>query len=70
MGASNYTYAEASWTHSPPDWIGAHTRAFEAIGGVPGLLVPDNTEVASLRPASTSRYAERRDEGTGDLEVR
>ena len=23
LGASNYTYAEASWTQSLPDWIGS-----------------------------------------------
>jgi transposase len=34
MGASNFTYAEASWTQALADWIGAHTRAFAAIGGV------------------------------------
>ena len=44
LGASNFTYAEASWTQTLADWIGAHTRAFEAIGGVPNLLVPDNTK--------------------------
>jgi transposase len=33
LGASNFTYAEASWTQALGDWIGAHTRAFEAIGG-------------------------------------
>jgi len=27
MGASNMTYAEASWSQALPDWIGAHTRA-------------------------------------------
>jgi transposase len=27
MGASNYTYAEATLTQSLPDWIGAHVRA-------------------------------------------
>jgi transposase len=42
LGASNYTYAEASWTQSLPDWIGAHVRAFEFLGGVPELVVPDN----------------------------
>jgi transposase len=49
LGASNYTYAEASWTQALADWIGAHTRAFEAIGGVPQLLVPDNTKVAVIK---------------------
>ena len=28
LGASNYTYAEASWTERLPDWIGAHLRMF------------------------------------------
>jgi transposase len=42
LGASNYTYAEATWTQSLPDWIGAHVRAFAFFGGVPRLLVPDN----------------------------
>ncbi len=32
MGASNFTYAEASWTQALADWIGAHTRAFAALG--------------------------------------
>src|SRR5580692_8826019 len=49
LGASNFTYAEASWTQALGDWIGAHTRAFEAIGGVPKLLVPDNTKVAVIK---------------------
>jgi len=42
LGASNYTYAEASWTQALPDWIGAHVRMFEFMGGCPRLLVPDN----------------------------
>ena len=35
LGASNYTYAEASWTQSLPDWIGSHVRALAFLGGVP-----------------------------------
>ena len=27
LGASNYTYAEARWTETLPDWIGAHVNA-------------------------------------------
>lgn len=42
LGASNYTYAEATWTQSLPDWIGSHVRAFEFFGGVPRVIVPDN----------------------------
>jgi transposase len=45
MGASNYTYAEATWTQSLPDWIGAHIRALAFMGGVPAQLVPDNLKV-------------------------
>jgi transposase len=42
MGASNYTYAEATWTQGLPDWLGSHARAFEFLGGVPEMVVPDN----------------------------
>jgi transposase len=42
MGASNYTYAEATWTQSISDWIGSNTRALEFFGGVPRAIVPDN----------------------------
>ena len=42
FGASNYTYAEATWTQTLPDWIGSHVRAFQFFGGVPVALVPDN----------------------------
>jgi len=43
-GASNYTYAEAHPCQSLTSWIGGHIRAFEYFGGVPELLVPDNTK--------------------------
>lgn len=42
LGASSYTYAEATWTQQLPDWIGSHVRAFQFLGGVSELLVPDN----------------------------
>ena len=45
MGASNYTYAEATLTQTLPDWIGAHIRALAFMGGVPAQLVPDNPRV-------------------------
>jgi transposase len=49
LGASNYTYAEATWTQSLPDWIGAHVRTFAAFGGVPEIVVPDNLKAAVTR---------------------
>ena len=42
LGASSYTYAEATFTQTLPDWIGAHVRMFRLFGGVPRLIVPDN----------------------------
>jgi transposase len=41
-GASNYTFAEATWTQALPDWIGAHVNMFRFFQGVPRLLIPDN----------------------------
>jgi transposase len=63
MGASNFTYVEATWTQTLGDWIGAHTRAFAAIGGVPRLIVPDNAKVAVIKaclyePQVNRSYAE------------
>ena len=42
MGASDYTFAEATWSQSLPDWIGSHVRAFSYLVSVPELVVPDN----------------------------
>ena len=42
LGASSFTYCEASWSQTLPDWIGDHVRMFRALGGVPRLVVPDN----------------------------
>lgn len=46
MGASNYTYAEATWSQRLPDWLGSHVRLLQFLGGVPELLVPDNLKSA------------------------
>lgn len=42
LGASNFTYCEATWSQNLPDWIGSHVRTLEHLGGIPALLVPDN----------------------------
>ena len=42
LGASNYTFAEATWTQSLPDWLASHVRALEFFGGCPQMLIPDN----------------------------
>lgn len=49
LGASSYTYAEATMSQELADWIGAHVRAFEFFGGVSELVVPDNTKSGVLR---------------------
>lgn len=63
LGASNYTYAEATWSQGQADWLGAHTRALAFFGGVPALLVPDNLAAAVRRanrydPELNPSYAE------------
>lgn len=42
LGASNYTFCEATESQGLADWLGSHRRAFEYFGGVPQILVPDN----------------------------
>jgi transposase len=49
LGASNYTYAEATPSQELPHWIAAHVHAFEYIGGVPQIVVPDNPRVGITR---------------------
>ncbi len=46
LGASSYTYAEATWTQGLADWVNAHARAFEFLGGCPMMVVPDNLRSA------------------------
>lgn len=76
MGASKYTYAEATWTQSLPDWIGSHIRTFEYLASVPSLLVPDNLKSAIKRacryePEENSTYADlARHYGTAILPAR
>ncbi len=53
LGASNYTYAEATETQKIGDWCGSHTRALEYLGGVTELVVPDQLKSAVT---TASRY--------------
>ncbi len=50
LGASNYTFAEATWSQTLPDWIGSHVRALEYLGGVPEVIVPDNLKSGVTSP--------------------
>lgn len=51
LGASNYTFAELTWSQTLPDWIGSHVRLLRHIGGVPRLLVPDNLKSGVNKPS-------------------
>lgn len=46
LGASNFSFAEATWSQQLPDWIGSHIRMFDYFGCVPALIVPDNLKSA------------------------
>jgi len=50
LGASNYTFAEASLSQNLPSWIQSHIHAFEFFQGVPEILIPDNLLSAVTRP--------------------
>jgi transposase len=50
LGASNYTYAEATWKRDLVSWIGSHNRALEFYGGVPTITVPDNWKAGVKDP--------------------
>jgi transposase len=50
LGLSNYTFARAYANERTESFLDAHVRAFEHLGGVPELLVPDNLKTGVKRP--------------------
>lgn len=50
LGASNYTYAEATRTQRVADFTGSIARGLEFFGGVPEVLVPDQLRSAVSGP--------------------
>lgn len=61
LGASNYTYAEATYTQQVRDFIASHVRAFAHFRGVPRAIVPDNlksgvTKACRHEPALQRSY--------------
>jgi transposase len=63
LGASSYTYAEATWSQGLSDWIGSHTRTFAFFGGVTAMVVSDNlrsgiTKACFYEPQVNRTYAE------------
>jgi transposase len=64
MGASKYTYVEATWTQGLPDWIASHIRMLEHLGAVPEVLTPDNLKSAINKAC---RYEPEENSTYGDL---
>jgi len=63
LGASSYTYAEATFSQRLVDWIGSHVRAFGFFGGVTAQTVSDNlrsgvSKACFYEPAVNRTYSE------------
>jgi transposase len=63
LGASSYTYAEATESQRVADFVASHTRALEFFGGVPELIVPDQlksgvTRACRYEPTTQRSYDE------------
>lgn len=64
LGASNYTYAEATRSQKLPDWTGSHARAFEFFDGVSEFIIPDNLKSGVDKPC---RYEPKLNQTYQDL---
>lgn len=53
LGASQYTYAEASMSQKKEDFIASTENALHFFGGVPAAIVPDNLKSAVIK---SNRY--------------
>lgn len=63
LGASNFLYAEATWTQTLPDWIASHIRMVEYFQGTTALVIPDNlrtgvTRACFYEPEVNATYAD------------
>jgi transposase len=76
LGASNFTYAEATLSQRGPDFIASHVRALAFLGGVPAALVPDQLksgviEACRYEPGLQRTYEEMAEHyGTAVLPAR
>jgi hypothetical protein len=53
LGASQFTFVEATATQKLPDWFNSHIHMFEYFSGVSEIVVPDNLKSCT---AKTHRY--------------
>ena len=63
LGASNYTYIEATETQTVADFVGAHVRAYAYFGGASEITVPDQlksgvTRACRYEPGIQRTYAD------------
>jgi transposase len=63
LGASNYTYVEATETQQVPDFLASHVRAYAYFEGVTEITVPDQLKSAVVKacryePGIQRTYAE------------
>lgn len=64
LGASSYTYAEATLSQDTDAFLAVHSRVFSFLGGVPEIVVPDNLKTGVNRP---DRYEPEIAKGYADL---
>ena len=59
LGASNYTFAEATWTQSLPDWCASHVRAlnFLIVAATPDIATLAGHGPCRWRPVATAKLA-------------
>lgn len=62
LGASQYTYVEASFTQRIPDFINSVQNCLHYIGGVPACIIPDNlksavTKASKYEPFINEQFA-------------
>jgi transposase len=50
LGASNYSYVEAVLSRELPSWIRSHIHAFEYLGCIPEIIIPDNLRTGVTHP--------------------
>jgi len=66
LSASNYTFAEATWSQKLPDWIDSHVNMYQFFGGVPALTLTDNlrsgvTKACRYEPVVNETYNQMAD---------
>lgn len=51
LGHSRHIFVDVVFDQRVETWLDLHVRAFEALGGVPRVIVPDNLKAAVIRAA-------------------